>query len=49
MSISFFIAAKKYKSSVGADKFQIFALDYIESNMDALNKGGGFLSKLFGG
>lgn len=38
-------AAKKYKKSIGADKFQIFALKYIEQSMD--NKGG-FFSKLFG-
>ena len=38
-------AAKKYKKSVGADRFQIFALKFIEQSMD--NKGG-FFSKLFG-
>jgi len=38
-------AAKKYKKSIGAEKFQIFALKFIEQSMD--NKGGLF-SKLFG-
>jgi len=42
------IAIKKYKSSTGADRFQIFALRFIENKMDNPNSGG-FFSKLFGG
>ena len=42
-----FIAARKYKPSMGADRFQVFALDYIQARMDRL-AGGGFLSGLFG-
>ena len=41
-------AAKKYKPTLGADKFQIFALDFIENAMDNMNSKGGFFSKLFG-
>jgi len=41
-------AASKYSSAVGADKFQIFALDYIEANLNRLEKGGGFFARLFG-
>lgn len=41
-------AAKKYKSSIGADKFQVFALDFIEAHMNRLSGGGGFFSRLFG-
>ena len=44
-----FTAIKKYKKSVGADKFQVFALDYIQARMDRLaGGGGGFLASLFG-
>ena len=43
-----FAAAKKYKPSIGADRFPIFALDYIEGRMNKLAGGGGFLSGLFG-
>jgi DNA-directed RNA polymerase specialized sigma subunit len=42
-----FKAARKYKSSVGADRFQIFALDFIEDAMDHVDQGGGFFSRLF--
>jgi DNA-directed RNA polymerase specialized sigma subunit len=42
-------AVRKYKSSIGADKFQIFALDYIEAAMDRQNRPAGILSRLFGG
>ena len=42
-------AAKRYKPSIGADKFQIFALDFIEASMDGKAKNGGFFSRLFGG
>ena len=41
-------AAKKYKSSIGADKFQVFALDFIDAHMNRLSSGGGFFSRLFG-
>ena len=41
-------AAKKYKTSVGPDKFKLFALDYIEKEMDSGNSKGGLLSRLFG-
>ena len=44
-----FKAARKYKTSVGADRFQIFALDFIENAMDRVDGGGGFLSRMFGG
>ena len=49
-----YLAAKKYKPSVGADHFRIFALDFIESSMDQAAKAGtaggkgGFFSRLFG-
>jgi DNA-directed RNA polymerase specialized sigma subunit len=43
-----FNAARKYKESIGPDKFQIFALDFIESNMDNLGKNVGFFARLFG-
>lgn len=42
-------ATKKYKKSVGAQNFQIFALDFIETAMNRVDKGGGFFSRLFGG
>lgn len=41
-------AAKKYKIEDGADKFQLFALDFIEKYMDRLDSGGGFFARLFG-
>jgi DNA-directed RNA polymerase specialized sigma subunit len=42
-------AAKKYKtSSMGADRFQLFALDFITARMDRIDKKGGFFGKLFG-
>ena len=40
-------AAGKYTTSVGAEHFRIFALDYIEKNMDHVESGGGFFSRLF--
>jgi DNA-directed RNA polymerase specialized sigma subunit len=40
-------AAKKYKKSMGGEKFRLFALDYIEAGMDRKGKGGGFFSRLF--
>jgi DNA-directed RNA polymerase specialized sigma subunit len=42
-----FAAAKKYKRSMGADKFQIFALDFIEKSMDRVENPG-FLARVFG-
>jgi len=39
-------AAKKFNLKDGADKFRIFAVNYVENAMDG--KGGGFFSKLFG-
>lgn len=44
-----YLAAKKYKPSVGANRFRIFALDFIEKSMDRGAKGGGFFSRLLGG
>lgn len=50
-----YTAIKKYKSSIGAERFQIFALDFIETSMNRVGKGdesavrpGGFFSRLFG-
>lgn len=40
-------AAEKYKSSIGAENFQVFALDFIEKSMNRVGKGS-FLSRLFG-
>jgi hypothetical protein len=42
------IAIKKFKIDSGADRFQIFALQFIEKKMDNPNSGG-FFAKLFGG
>jgi DNA-directed RNA polymerase specialized sigma subunit len=43
-------AAKKFDAaSSGADRFQLFALDFISARMDRVDGKGGFLSKLFGG
>jgi len=43
-------AARKYKKSVLPEKFQVFALDFIEREMDKVqNSGGGFFSRIFGG
>jgi DNA-directed RNA polymerase specialized sigma subunit len=42
-------AAGKYKSNIHPDKFQVFALDFIEREMNIAAKGGGgFLARLFG-
>ena len=41
-------AAKKYRSSVGADRFQVFALEFIEGAMDDHLKGGNWFTRLFG-
>lgn len=43
-----FNAAGRYKENMGADKFQVFALDFIESSMDSSGKSGGFFARLFG-
>lgn len=43
-----FAAARKYKPAIGADKFQVFALDFIEAAMDRAASGGSWLSRLFG-
>lgn len=43
-----FTAVKKYKKSIGPEKFQIFALDFMQESMDRQDKGGGFFSRLFG-
>jgi DNA-directed RNA polymerase specialized sigma subunit len=40
-------AIKKFKMSSGADRFQIFAVDFIEKKMDNPSSGG-FFAKLFG-
>ena len=43
-------AARKSKAYAPADRFQIFALDFIEREMDRVQGGGGgLLSRLFGG
>ena len=43
-----YVAARKYKPGMGADKFQVFALEFIEARMNRLARGGGFFSRLFG-
>lgn len=40
-------ATKKYHSGIGADRFQVFALDFIESAMDDHMKGGNWFTRLF--
>jgi DNA-directed RNA polymerase specialized sigma subunit len=42
-----FDAAKKYKQGT-ADRFNLFALEFIEKEMDGVDHGGGFFAKLFG-
>lgn len=42
------IAIKKFKSGTSGDRFQIFALPFIESRMDK-QKRPGFFARLFGG
>jgi len=39
-------AIKKYKPNMGADMFQLFALKFVEKQMDSPS--GGFFSRLFG-
>ena len=41
-------ATKKFKSSIGADRFQIFAVDFIEEQMNRVDHKGGFIARLFG-
>ena len=41
-------AIKKFKISTGADRFQIFALRFVEDKMDNPSSGG-FFSRIFGG
>jgi DNA-directed RNA polymerase specialized sigma subunit len=41
-------ALKKYKKKIGADKFSLFCLDFIQSEMNRLDKKeGGFVARLF--
>lgn len=40
-------AARKYHSGIGAERFQIFALDFIEAAMDEHLKGGNWFTRLF--
>jgi len=45
-----FRAARKYKQNVGAEGFQIFALDFIEAAMHrGIESKQGIFSRLFGG
>ncbi len=41
------VAIRKFKSGTSGDRFQIFALPYIESHMDKTSRAG-FFSRLFG-
>lgn len=42
-------AVRKYRKSVHPEKFQVFALDFIEREMtNVLNGGGSFFSRMFG-
>lgn len=41
-----YLAARKYKPTVGVSHFRVFALDYIEGRMDG-TKPGGLLGRLF--
>jgi hypothetical protein len=43
-----YAATRKYKPSIGADRFQIFALDFIEAQMNQADKPAGFFARLFG-
>ncbi len=43
-----FKAVKKYKPAVGAEKFHIFVVDFIQEAMERHEKGGGFWARLFG-
>ena len=41
-----FKAARKYREKSHGNNFQLFALDFIESAMDRVDKKGGFISRL---
>ncbi len=42
-------AIKKFKAAQGADRFQLFALDFIEARMDnPTSAPSGFLARIFG-
>ena len=43
-----FAAVRKYKESMGPEKFQVFALDFIEESMENSGKNVGFFARLFG-
>jgi DNA-directed RNA polymerase specialized sigma subunit len=43
-----FNAVKRYKAGT-ADRFNIFVLDFVEKEMNGVDKGGGFFARLFGG
>lgn len=42
------VATKKFKPTIGADRFQIFAIDFIEEQMNRVDHKGGFFARLFG-
>lgn len=42
------IAIRKYRTAGKPDKFQIFALDFIEKAMDGVGQKKGFFARLFG-
>lgn len=44
-----FKATRKFKKSGHPEKFQVFALDFIERAMDQTRDGGGFFARMFGG
>lgn len=41
-------AIAKYRPSVGADRFRVFCVDFIEAGMDRRQSPPGFLARLFG-
>lgn len=43
-----FAAARKYKENMGPERFQVFALDFIEEHMENSGKNVGFFARLFG-
>lgn len=40
-------AIKKYKPATGADRFQMFAVRFVEDKMNNLQSGGSFWSRIF--
>ena len=42
-----FKAAKKYKHKIHPEKFRIFALEFIEKEMNKTLSGGGIISRIF--